>query len=48
MNNIICPKCGEVLMENPICESMGIVTCDKCKEQIIWKCDGEKVSQKIS
>lgn len=47
MDNVLCPKCREIIFEEPRCEVNGIITCDNCKEKIIWKCDGEKTVVKI-
>lgn len=47
MDNVLCPKCGEIIFEEPGCEANGIITCDKCKERIIWKCDEKKTVVKI-
>lgn len=43
MDKIKCPKCGEIITEAPDCVASGIITCDGCNEQIIWKCDGQKM-----
>lgn len=47
MDNVLCPKCGEIIFEEPACEANGIITCDKCKERVRWKCDGKKTVVKI-
>ncbi|EKY29590.1 hypothetical protein HMPREF0216_00173 [Clostridium celatum DSM 1785] len=47
MDKIRCPKCGEIITENPECVSTGIITCDECKEKVIWKCDGKETIAKI-
>ncbi len=47
MNNVVCPNCGKIIFEEPGCEANGIITCDSCKEQIKWKCDGKKTITKI-
>lgn len=39
---IICPNCGDVVVEDPGCDSMGIITCDNCDEQIFWKSKSEE------
>ena len=46
MNNVLCPNCREVIFEEPKCEANGIITSDKCKQQIIWKCNGKNTVTK--
>lgn len=47
MENVKCPNCGEIIFEEPKCEANGLITCDKCKEKILWKCDSNKTVVKL-
>lgn len=47
MDKIKCPKCGEIIADTPECNSIGIITCDGCKEKIIWKCNENKTIAEI-
>ena len=47
MDDVLCPKCGEIIFEEPSCEANGIITCDRCKNQIKWKCDGKNTITKV-
>lgn len=47
MNSVLCPQCGEIICEEPCCQSVGIITCDKCHKQIVWQCDGKVTKTKV-
>lgn len=46
MDKVVCPKCGEVVEEGAGCKASGVITCHKCKYQMIWECDGKKTIAK--
>lgn len=46
MDKVICPKCNEIVTEGAGVKSDGVITCDKCKYQIHWECDGETTISK--
>lgn len=47
MEKVLCPKCGEIIFEEPECEANGIITCDKCNNKISWICDGKRTITKL-
>lgn len=47
MEKVLCPKCGEIIFEEPECEANGIITCDNCNNKIRWMCDGKKTITKL-
>ena len=47
MEKVLCPKCGEIIFEEPECEANGIITCDKCNNKIRWIFDGKRTITKL-